>query len=155
MSKIKEAMEISDAVEKKVRKLSPLQALAWASTMLFLALITIGALLFLDGRTERDKDRGQMNQLIEQIVLLNEQIVVLNEQNGDLIRDQVEARLVKVCVKEKYDIAEEQGRETKGIIGKVFQENQIQFPNDLNLSFMKYDVKRGGIKDCLIFPDKN
>lgn len=147
MNEVKETIDAAGDAADKIKKLSPIQAVAWAATMLFCSLIAIGTLLFLDGRKEREKDRQQMNQLIEEIV-------ILNDQNGDLIRNQFQVEMVKVCVKNNYDLAEEQWRTTKEIIGKTLQANGIGFPQELNVALMKYDVKRGKVKDCLIFPGK-
>lgn len=72
-----------------------------------------------------------------------------------MLEEQAKIEAVKKCVKENYDSAEEQWRETKGILGQTMENNGFKFPNELNTAFMKYDEKRMQIKDCLIFPEEN
>ena len=126
---------------KLIGKMKPINA------MIILVLVT---LVLNTGLTQWNSkaDREDRQALLEQIV-------ILNEQNGELIRDQVQAKMVKICVKEEYDQAEEQWRETKTILGETLQENGISFPAKLNDALIKYDDKREDIKDCLIFPEKN
>ena len=70
-----------------------------------------------------------------------------------MLENQAKIDVLKKCIKQNYDIAEQQWRETKLIIGKTLEDNGVSFPNDLNTAFQKYDIKREEIKDCLIFPE--
>lgn len=130
-----------NGIGKTIGKMKPLNAMIFA--LLIMSILNTGLTQW-----SSYEDRQDRQDLLKQIV-------ILNEQNGDLIRDQIQARMVKICVKDKYDLAEDQWRDTKDILGKTLQKNGMGFPNELNISLMKYDEKREEIKDCLIFPEKN
>lgn len=73
----------------------------------------------------------------------------------ELIEEQKQLEFFKKCVHE--DLGEATiyyNDELIPEIGKILTENNIPFPQGLNVKFMKYREKMEAIKDCLIFPDR-
>lgn len=125
---------------KLIGKMKPLNA------MIFVLLIF----------TVLDTGMDQWNSIFDRKdrQALLEQIVILNKQNGELILDQIQSKMIKKCVKDAQD---EQMDEFNNILipqlGKTLQENNIVFPQELNQALSRYRQKMNNINTCLIFPE--
>lgn len=80
------------------------------------------------------------------------------EQNANieiLIKEQAELKKFKKCVKKELDETNDfYINELLPAIGKILQQNNVPFPQELNLSFMKFREHFQKIYNCLIFPEE-
>lgn len=77
-----------------------------------------------------------------------------NDNIETLIQEQAKVEVLKRCIKTEYDKAMDYySDELIQTFGKILNQNNIPFPQELNIILQECRKKLNEINDCLIFPE--